>query len=51
MLFFLFFIGSGFGGSVTAARLAEKGMNVLILEGEPWWGQHNQHRSKKNRPS
>jgi cholesterol oxidase len=42
-------IGSGFGGSVTAARLAEKGMNVLILERGPWWGQHNQHRSKTER--
>lgn len=30
-------IGSGFGGSVTACRLAEKGMKVLILErGRRW---------------
>ena len=30
-------IGSGFGGAVTSCRLAEKGMNVLILErGRRW---------------
>lgn len=30
-------IGSGFGGAVTAARLAEKGMTVLVLErGRRW---------------
>lgn len=30
-------IGSGFGGSVTAFRLAEKGWSVLVLErGRPW---------------
>jgi cholesterol oxidase len=31
-------IGTGFGGSVTAARLAEAGMKVLVLERGPWWG-------------
>lgn len=31
-------IGSGFGGSVTAARLAEQGRRVLLLERGPWWG-------------
>jgi cholesterol oxidase len=31
-------IGSGFGGAVTAARLAERGMRVLVLERGPWWG-------------
>ena len=30
-------IGSGFGGSVTAARLAEAGVNVTLLERGPWW--------------
>lgn len=30
-------IGSGFGGSITACRLAEKGMKVLVLErGRRW---------------
>jgi len=31
-------VGSGFGGAVTAARLAERGMRVLVLERGPWWG-------------
>ena len=31
-------IGSGFGGAVTAARLAERGLRVLVLERGPWWG-------------
>lgn len=30
-------IGSGFGGSVTAARLAESGVKVTLLERGPWW--------------
>ncbi|MDF1855733.1 GMC oxidoreductase [Pseudooceanicola sp.] len=30
-------IGSGFGGSVTAARLAESGVQVTVLERGPWW--------------
>jgi len=30
-------IGSGFGGSVTAARLAEAGVGVVLLERGPWW--------------
>ncbi len=30
-------IGSGFGGSVAAARLAEAGVDVLLLERGPWW--------------
>jgi len=30
-------IGSGFGGSVVAARLAEAGVKVTLLERGPWW--------------
>lgn len=30
-------IGSGFGGSVTAARLAEAGVKVTLVERGPWW--------------
>jgi cholesterol oxidase len=31
-------VGSGFGGAITAARLAQRGLRVLILERGPWWG-------------
>ena len=48
-------IGSGFGGAITARRLAEKGMSVLVLErgrrwepatyprkpGDPWIYSHH----------
>lgn len=52
-------VGSGFGGSVTACRLAEAGLSVLLLErgrrwdratyprrpGDPWiWNQDRPHR-------
>src|SRR6478736_989216 len=54
-------IGSGFGGAITACRLAEKGMTVLVLErgrrwsaadfprkaGDPWLFD-NQHPDKQN---
>lgn len=30
-------IGSGFGGSITASRLAEAGVKVTLLERGPWW--------------
>ena len=38
MLWDAIVVGSGFGGSITAARLAQKGLKVLILERGPWWG-------------
>jgi cholesterol oxidase len=31
-------VGSGFGGAVTAARLASAGLRVLVIERGPWWG-------------
>ena len=31
-------IGSGFGGAVTACRLAAQGFKVLVLERKPWPG-------------
>ena len=54
-------IGSGFGGAITACRLAEKGMTVLVLErgrrwstadfprkvGDPWL-YNNHHPDKQN---
>ena len=30
-------IGSGFGGSVSALRLSEKGYRVLVIEKGKWW--------------
>ncbi len=42
-------IGSGFGGGITAARLAEKGLKVLILERGPWWGEAGRGRSPHHR--
>lgn len=30
-------IGSGFGGSVSALRLSEKGYKVLVIEKGKWW--------------
>lgn len=34
-------VGSGFGGAVTAARLAQGGLRVLVLERGPWWGSNH----------
>lgn len=32
-------IGSGFGGSVSALRLAEKGYSVLVIEKGKWFNK------------
>lgn len=42
-------VGSGFGGSVSAARLAERGLRVLILERGPWWGPLSRARPGADR--
>lgn len=42
-------IGTGFGGAVTAARLAERGMRVLALERGPWWGHAGAHADDSQR--
>lgn len=42
-------VGTGFGGAVTAARLAERGMRVLVLERGPWWGQGGRGRPENER--
>lgn len=42
-------VGSGFGGAVCAARLAERGMRVLVVERGPWWGPLNRHRPSRDR--
>ncbi|MEZ4897053.1 MAG: FAD-dependent oxidoreductase [Saprospiraceae bacterium] len=34
-------IGSGFGGSVSALRLSEKGYRVLVLEKGKWWNEND----------
>ena len=42
-------VGSGFGGSVVAARLTQKGMSVLVLERGPWWGPLHRDRPQEDR--
>ena len=34
-------IGSGFGGSVSALRLSEKGYRVLVIEKGKWWDKND----------
>jgi cholesterol oxidase len=41
-------IGSGFGGAVTACRLAEKGYSVLVLERGHRWGPRKGVRDESN---
>lgn len=41
-------IGSGFGGSVSALRLAEKGYRVLVIEKGKWLGAKDFPRSNWN---
>ena len=41
MSFDVIVIGSGFGGAITACRLAEAGAKVLILERGQWWTKEN----------
>jgi len=43
-------IGSGFGGAVSAARLAEHGLRVLLLERGPWWGDTSAAPGGRRRP-
>ncbi len=41
----LIVIGTGFGGSIVAARAAKRGLKVLVLERGPWWGSGGKGRS------
>lgn len=44
-------VGTGFGGAVVGARLAERGLNVLMLERGPWWGPFGATRADgRHRP-
>jgi cholesterol oxidase len=42
-------IGSGFGGAVTACRLAEAGRRVLVLERGHEWKKEDYPRSLNDR--
>ena len=41
-------IGSGFGGSVAALRLSEKGYKVLVIEKGKWYSQNDFPKSNWN---
>ena len=41
-------IGSGFGGSVSALRLSEKGYRVLVLEEGNWWQEKDFPKTNNN---
>jgi len=41
-------IGSGFGGSVSALRLVEKGYSVLVIEKGKWYGKDDFPKSNWN---
>ncbi|MCB0553682.1 MAG: GMC family oxidoreductase, partial [Phaeodactylibacter sp.] len=43
-------IGSGFGGSVSALRLSEKGYRVLVIEKGKWYRQKDFARTTWNLP-
>lgn len=43
-------VGSGFGGAVSAARLAARGLRVLVLERGPWWGENAVRDEARSRP-
>jgi choline dehydrogenase-like flavoprotein len=42
-------IGSGGGGAVIAKELGEKGLQVLVLEAGPWYGNSQWPDPNKNR--
>lgn len=43
-------IGSGFGGSVSALRLSEKGYKVLVIEKGKWWKAEDFPKTNWNLP-
>jgi len=43
-------IGSGFGGSVSALRLAEKGYSVLVVEKGKWFNSSDFAKTNWNLP-
>ena len=43
-------VGSGFGGSVSALRLSEKGYRVLVLEAGKRWSKHAGETSPREKP-